>query len=82
MESYTPAQLAKRWQVGRNKIVGWIRSGQLRAADVGETARPYYRVSQADAEEFWSRRAVKPAAPKRQRRRVTKKTNRDYFADV
>ena len=68
----TPPQLAKRWGVSADKIVGFIKSGELRAIDVSSnrgSVRPRYLIDQRDIEAFEASRAVVAPTPKPKRRR-------------
>lgn len=68
----TPPELAKRWGVSPTTVIGWIRSGELRAIDVARRGarRPRYRIDVADVLAFESGRTVVPEerAPRRRRR--------------
>jgi excisionase family DNA binding protein len=58
----TPPQLARRLGVGTDKVLNWIRTGELRAIN-GATkpnGRPRYLVDIEDLEAFENRRAVTP----------------------
>ena len=65
----TPPQLARRWGVSRDKVLAWIRSGELRAINVanGAADRPRYLIDAKDVALFEARRAEKPM-PKTGRR--------------
>jgi len=69
----TPPELAARWGVAPEKIVFFIRSGELRAIDAsrirGRGHRPRYLIDEADIEAFEAARQVTPASPTPQRRR-------------
>jgi hypothetical protein len=57
----TPPAVAKRYGVDTHKVLGWIRSGQLRALNVGDgSQRPRYRISPADLALFETARAAGP----------------------
>lgn len=64
-QKLTPPQLARLWGVDPNKIIGFIKRGELRAmnaaANLGGRAR--YLIDVADIAEFEARRAVVPPAP-------------------
>jgi hypothetical protein len=66
----TPPEVARRWRVSPDKVVGFIRSGMLRAADLASatSSRPRYRIDMADVLAFEASRAAKPL-PKPIRRR-------------
>lgn len=59
---YTPPQLAKEWGLDADKILGWIRSGQLIAVNMATTTggRPRYRISAEEAQAFQKRRSNSP----------------------
>ena len=70
MSYLTPPQVAKLLKVRREKVVGWIKAGKLRAIDVAEGgSRNLYRVSQAALDEFEKAQQVMPLqrAPRRPR---------------
>ncbi len=57
----TPPAVAERLGVDPAKVLGWIRSGQLRATNLGDGAlRPRYRISEADLSAFLSTRRAGP----------------------
>ena len=66
-ETYlTPPQLARLWGVKPEKIIRWIRSGELKAFDFSAdpgTGRPRYRIRQSDAESFERLRQAGPPLP-------------------
>ena len=67
---WTPPRLAKLWGVKTQKVLGFIRSGQLVAINLGEgKLRPRWKIAPSAIEQFeaarTSRPAVKPAARRR-----------------
>jgi excisionase family DNA binding protein len=64
----TPPELAKQYGVSPDKVLAWIRAGELRAINVATRlgGRPRYRISEEDLAAFEARRAARPS-PKRQR---------------
>ena len=71
-QTLTPPMVARRLRVKPEKVVAWVRSGQLRALNVSNGTRPRYRIDPADLAIFEKRRAVvAPAKPSRRRRRST-----------
>jgi hypothetical protein len=67
----TPPQIAEQYGVDVHKVIGWIRTGQLRALNVGNgDSRPRYRITPADLAVFEASRAVQPPAPRVRRRRA------------
>jgi len=70
----TPPQVARRYGVSPERIISWIRSGELHAIDVSSRpgiGRPRFRVDPADLVAFDARRAV-VTTPKASRRRKRK----------
>ena len=70
----TIAEAARRYGVSADKVVGWIRSGELRAINLAtrRNGRPRWRIGHADLLAFEDRRAAIPAAPQPRRRRTPK----------
>ena len=58
----TPPQLARRFGVGPDKVLAWIRSGELPAINgaAKPNGRPRYLIDKADVEAFEARRQVRP----------------------
>jgi hypothetical protein len=56
----TPPQLAKRWGVNTTKVLGWVRSGELRAVNLAarRDGRPRWRVPIDAVLEFEAVRAA------------------------
>ena len=69
--SITPPELAKRYGVSPDKVLGWIRNGELRAINVATKpgGRPRWRISESDIELFEVRRAAVTTKTTRRRRR-------------
>jgi len=59
----TPPQLADRYGISPDKVLVWIRSGELRAIDASTKrgGRPRFLIDESDIEDFEKRRAVVPA---------------------
>jgi excisionase family DNA binding protein len=71
----TPPEVAERLGVSPERIIGWIRSGKLRAVNIGDgSRRPRFRISPDRLGDFLrSREVIPPAEPApRQRRRASK----------
>ncbi|MGE0535211.1 MAG: helix-turn-helix domain-containing protein [Pirellulales bacterium] len=81
LQKQTPPQIAKRWGVSTDKVLAWIRSGELPAIDASTRrgGRPRYLVDVSDLAEFESRRAVVPRKPQPARRQCTPVGVRNYF---
>ncbi len=59
----TPPKLAVRWGVKAEKIIAFIRTGELRAFDISQSpglGKPRYRISPDAVIEFENRRSTKP----------------------
>jgi len=70
----TPPQAAKLLKVSPDKVLNWIRSGELRAVNVSG-GRPKYRIAREDLQAFTNRRTPQPRPkPKRVRSSWTGKT--------
>lgn len=71
--SLRPREIAMRYGVGVTKVLGWIRSGELKALDVstaGDGSKPRWRVLESEIEAFEKKRSSgKPSSPKRRRKR-------------
>jgi excisionase family DNA binding protein len=69
----TATDVATELRVGRDKVIGWIKRGELVAVDVAERlgGRPRYRVRRTDLDKFLATRTVvPPPKPTPRRRRV------------
>ena len=73
----SPPAVAEALGCNQTKILGWIRSGELRGVNVAAKVggRPRWRISLEDLEGFLQRRAASPV-PKVARRR-TRRTELD-----
>jgi len=67
----TPPEIARRLRVKPEKVVGWIRQGELRAINVARrgSRRPRFRIQQTDLEDFLLGRSVKPRTKPQRRQR-------------
>jgi excisionase family DNA binding protein len=73
LRGYTPRELAKVLRVGRDRILGWIRSGELTAINTAPSrlGKPRFVILPSHLEDFQrARRAAAPAPPPKRRRRV------------
>lgn len=79
-QTFTPPQLAERWGVGHEKILGWIHSGELQALNLATrpTGQPRWAIPLASVERFEASRSTSPP-PKPAKRRAVVAT-KDYFA--
>ena len=71
-KSVSPSEYAEARGIATDKVLSWIRSGELKAVNVAlqRNGRPRYRISLDAIEEFEQRRTPQPApAPTPRRRR-------------
>ena len=64
--------LCKRFAVSEHTVLGWIRSGELRAVNVGRklvSKRPRWRITPEALEAFELLRTPTPPLPKTKRRK-------------
>ncbi len=80
---YTPPKLAKRWGVKAEKVIAFIRSGELRALDVSMhpgVGKPRFRITPEAVKDFETRRESQQTPPKPQKRSRAKESDEiDYF---
>jgi hypothetical protein len=78
----TPPEVAALWGVTPDKIVGFIRSGELKAingAAAGRYRRPRYLIDVEDLANFEQRREVQPAPKQPPRRPRRERSGDDYY---
>ncbi len=77
---FTPAEIAKQWGGSPDKVIEWIKSGELRAVTMATRpeGRPRYKVDQADLEAFLLRRSITSSPGKGRRRRRLRKGVAEY----
>ena len=68
---FTPPQVGERYGVSADKVLAWIRVGELRAVNVAARVggRPRWRVAESDLLAFEERRSAVPTPPVTKRRR-------------
>ena len=75
-----PPAIAKHYAVGVGTVLGWIRSGELAAINVGSgPLRPRWRVMPDALEAFERRRASQPATPARRAKRKKQPDVIEFF---
>jgi len=79
----TVTEAAKLLRVSRNKVLGWVNSGRLRAVNTAMgQGRPRYRITRADLEGFLDGRTrQRDAKPAKRRRPVSGGATR-YFPEA
>jgi Helix-turn-helix domain len=71
-EMFTVQDIQERYSVTVNTVLGWIRSGELRAVNVGRhlgKKKPRWRITQQALEAFEQLRTPTPPPPKMPRRK-------------
>ena len=79
--TFKPKEIAEKYSVSVDKVIAWIRRGELDAFDVGTnpgSQKPRYRISESALEAFELRRSVAPL-PTRQPRRRKMQNVKEYF---
>ena len=68
----TPPELAKQWGIDVQKVLHWVKSGELRAVNLAtrRDGRPRFAIDVSDVALFEAGRAVQPPAPRIRRRRA------------
>jgi hypothetical protein len=69
--TYTVNDLMKRYVVAQHTVLSWIRSGELKAVNVGVSKSrkiPRWRVTSEALDAFEKMRTPQPPQPKRKRR--------------
>jgi hypothetical protein len=88
MAFYNPAQLAKMWGISHDKVLEFIRTGELEAFNVAskKSRRPQFKISLTALQAFQERRSGRdparslPApASRRAARRPASPPTREYF---
>ena len=75
----TPPEVARRWGVSAEKVIAWIRSGELHAMNAATRpgGRPRYLIDLRDLEAFELRRSATPVPRSKRRRQESGVT--EYF---
>jgi Helix-turn-helix domain len=71
--TFTVRDLCERYSVNQHNVLGWIRSGELRAINVGRRIagkRPRWRVTQEALNSFELLRASTPPPPPVRRQKL------------
>jgi hypothetical protein len=75
----TPPQVAKQWGCSTNKVLRFIRTGQLKAIDLTAKRgnRPRYAIDLADIAAFEASRLIVPDGAESTTRRLRRRTPPD-----
>jgi hypothetical protein len=85
---YNPAQVAEMWGVSHDKVLEFIKTGELEAFNVAskKSRRPQFKIPLAALQAFQQRRSgrdparsLPPPAPRRASRKPSASTSREYF---
>jgi hypothetical protein len=68
----TPPQLAALWGIDVQKVLHWVKTGELKAINLAtdRNGRARYAIDVADIAIFEASRSVQPPPPRVRRRRV------------
>lgn len=64
----TPPEVARLMKVNADKVLDWIRRGELQAVNISNGVRPRYRIEPSDLADFKLRRSSRAAVPVRRGR--------------
>jgi excisionase family DNA binding protein len=70
--TYSVRDLCERYGVGEHTVLAWIRSGELRAVNVGRSAatkKPRWRITQEALTKWEALRAPTPPLPRTRRKK-------------
>jgi transposase len=70
-DTFGPRDVAKRLSVSPATVIEWIRSGQLKAANIATGPRPRFVIKPEDLATFLDNRQPMPPAPRRRHRPQT-----------
>jgi hypothetical protein len=85
---FNPAQLAAMWGVAHDKVLEFIKTGELEAFNVAskQSRRPQFKVTLAAVKAFQERRSghdparsAPPVTPRRTSSKKSKSLSREYF---
>jgi excisionase family DNA binding protein len=76
----TVTEAARLLRVNRDKVLGWVNSGRLRAVNTAanQGGRPRYRIARADLDAFTNQRTQQPR-PKPKRAKTPSWTGKNYY---
>jgi excisionase family DNA binding protein len=76
----TPPELARILRVDDHTVLDWIKTGQLRAVNVGSgKKRPRWRIDPADVAVFEAARTAQPQIPTHRRKKAASGWVFQYF---
>ena len=73
--------LCERYGVGEHTVLGWIRTGELKAIDVSRhrSGRPHWRVTVEARSAFEQARTPSPPLPKTRRKKRSAENVIEFF---
>jgi excisionase family DNA binding protein len=80
--AFTVRDICDRYGVGEHSVLGWIRSGELRAVNVGRrlgAKKPRWRITQEALDAFEQLRSATPPPPRRTRRPKQPDIGKRYY---
>lgn len=77
--SHTPADLCDRWRCSHSHVLNIIRSGDLRAINIGTGGRARYVITEEALEDFEAGRTVRAPAKEVKRRRKKRADVIEFF---
>jgi excisionase family DNA binding protein len=77
----TPPQIAKQLRVSHDKVLDWIRRGELKASNLATGGRPRYVVTPDELAAFLKRREPQQPSPRARRRGARGKGSFRMFSE-
>lgn len=76
----SPPAVAERLGISPEKVISWIVSGELRAANVASrgSSRPRWRIAPESLDDFLAARSASPSPPNKRRASATG-AGREWF---
>lgn len=73
----SPPQVGRLLSTGNDQVLGWIRSGELKAVNLSRSRRPRWKINPADLARFLEARSNQ-TVPKRNSPRAIPKPTKEY----
>ena len=75
----TTAEVADQLRIDPDRVVAWIKAGQLVAVNIGDGAKPRFRVSPGSLADFLEHRRPNPPTPRPRARQRRRTNERKYY---